>query len=461
MTSSRASPVADGWVARRARPDPLGAVTLPPGPRAPAAWQTWAWVARPTAFLRRAQAVHGEPFTVRTAWADAPLVVCSDPAEIRRAFQAPPDVLRGGASAAFLEPFTGPTSILVIHGEEHLRQRRRMLAPFHGEALRRWQGAIAALARAEVATWAPRRPLRALPRMQALTLDVISRVVLGAGDDPRLREQLQATLDMTRSLPRLTAMALVRRPLGGLSPFAAFLRAVERLDERLDALVRAEVDPESVLAMLRAARHEDGSAPTPRELRDQLVTLLAAGHETTATALAWALERLARHPAALARLRDGDDALLDATVKEVLRVRPVLTVAPRQAVVPYRIGPYELPAGTHVAPSIYLVHRRPELWPQPTRFRPERFLDGAPEPFSWIPFGGGVRRCAGAAFAALEMREVLRAVAERFALEPERAAGERMVRRGVTLSPSRGGRVVPQPLASGRVGCRASAATTA
>jgi cytochrome P450 len=267
---------------------------------------------------------------------------------------------------------------------------------------------------------------------------------------------------MTASLPRLTAMALVQRPLGGLTPFAAFMRAVRRVDERLYALVEGPVDPGSVLAQLRAARHEDGRPPTTRELRDQLVTLLAAGHETTATALAWAMERLARHPNALAALRDAeDDPLLDATVKEVLRTRPVLTIAARQAVAPYRLGAHELPPGTQVAPSIYLVHRRADLWPEPTRFRPERFLDGAPEPFSWIPFGGGVRRCVGAAFAALEMREVLRAVAGHVTLGPDRPAGERMVRRGVTLAPSRGGTVVPHALASRPRACRSSAATTA
>jgi cytochrome P450 len=418
-------------------------------------------VARPTDFLRRAQALHGEPFTIRTAWSGGPLVVFSDPAEIRRAFGVGPDDLRGGASAAFLEPFAGPTSILVTHGDAHLRQRRLMLPPFHGDALRRWRDDIGALARAEIARWEPGRPLRTLPRMQALTLDVIARVVLGAGDDPELRALVRETLDMTGSLPRLTAMALVQRPLGGITPYAAFLRAVERVDERLHALIEGPVDPGSVLAQLRAARHDDGSAPTTGEVRDQLVTLLAAGHETTATALAWAMERLARHPRELAALRDGDDDVLDATAKEVLRTRPVLTIAARQVVAPYRLGGYELPPGTQVAPSIYLVHRRPELWPEPTRFRPARFLDGAPEPFSWIPFGGGVRRCVGAAFAALELREVLRAVGERLALAPDRAAGERMVRRGVVLAPSRGGTVVAQPLASHPAACRSSAATTA
>jgi cytochrome P450 len=266
---------------------------------------------------------------------------------------------------------------------------------------------------------------------------------------------------MTASLPRLTSMALLQRPLRGLSPFGAFLRAVERVDQRLHALIEGPVDPGSVLAMLRAARHEDGSAPSTAEVRDQVVTLLAAGHETTATALAWSFERLARHPEALAVLRGGDDAALDAAAKETLRTRPVLTVAPRQVVAPYAIGGHTLPPGVHLAPCIYLVHRRPELWPDPTAFRPERFLAGAPEPFTWIPFGGGTRRCAGAAFAALEMREVLRAAAARVTLSPDRPAGERMIRRGVTLAPSRGGRVVAAPLRSSAGACPSSAVTTA
>ena len=187
------------------------------------------------------------------------------------------------------------------------------------------------------------------------------------------------------------------------------------------------------------------AADTVRELRDQLVTLLAAGHETTAGSLAWAMERLARHPHVQRRLREDDGAYVDAVVKEVLRVRPVLSATPRQAVVPYTVGGWTLPAGTHVTPCPYLAHRRAEQWPDPTAFKPERFLDGAPEPFSWLPFGGGTRRCAGAAFATMELRAVIGAVTAAVDLRPDRRAGERMRRRGVTLLPSRGGRVVATP----------------
>jgi cytochrome P450 len=433
---------------------------LPPGPREPAALQTVEWVVRPTALLRRAQARHGEPFTIRTAWSDAPMVLVSDPAEIKRVYAAPPDVLQGGESAAFLEQFAGPSSILILHGDEHLRRRRLVLPPFHGDALRRWTHAMAEIAHAELDTWEPGRPLRARERMQRLTLEVIQRVVFGSRDD-ELRDALRAALDMTSSTPRLVAMSL-------RGPSRGFMRAVAHIDELIYARIRearrariagfaarnaccgldSPIAPSgpasgavtrSILDLLVATEATD------RELRDQLVTLLAAGHETTATALAWALERLARHPGALARCRD--DAYLDATVKEVLRVRPVLSITSRRVLQPWQVGGYTLPAGVYVSPCLYLAHRRPELWPDPTSFRPERFLDGAPEPYSWVPFGGGTRRCLGAAFATLELREVLRAVAARFSLRPDRAAGERMRRRSVTLAPARGGVVIPDPLA--------------
>jgi cytochrome P450 len=415
---------------------------LPPGPREPAPIQMSEWIVRPTALLRRCHARYGEPFTLRIGWSDAPMVLVSDPADIKRIFAADPSVLRGGASSSVLEPFAGPRSILLLDGSEHLRQRRLMLPPFHGEALARWRETIAALAHAELDTWESGTPVRAHVRMQTLTLEVILRVVFGTGD-PELRDAIRRTLDMTTSMPRLVAMSLVQRPIG---PWATFMRAVRRLDALLYERIDAHADDGSVLAVLRSARHEDGSPPTREELRDQLVTLLAAGHETTAGALAWALERLARHPDVLARARDED--YLEAVIKEVLRVRPVLSIVGRKTLQPFAVGGWTIPAGIHVVPCIYLTHRRADLWDDPTAFRPERFLDGAPEPYAFIPFGGGRRRCLGAAFATLEMREVLRALAARFALAPERAEGERMRRRSITLTPARGGYVVPEALAS-------------
>jgi cytochrome P450 len=406
---------------------------LPPGPREPAALQTVEWIVRPTALLRRAQARYGEPFTLRTAWSDAPLVLVSDPAEIKRVYAAPPELLRGGESSAFLEPFTGPRSVLILHGDEHLRQRKLLLPPFHGDALKRWTRTIAEITHEELDSWVPGTAIRSLPRMQAVTLEVIQRVIFGSRD-AELRDALRAALDMTGSTTSLIAMSLAQKDLGRYSPYGRFLRAVKRIDELLYRRIDAAGEGDSILDTLAAT-----GAPR-EELRDQLVTLLAAGHETTATALAWALERLARNP----DTDLADDAHIDAAVKEVLRSRPVLSITARRVLEPYQLGEYTLPPGVYVAPCLYLAHRRADTWPDPTRFDPERFLNGgAPEPFSFVPFGGGTRRCLGAAFATLELREVLRAVTERFTLEPDRPQGERMRRRSVTLAPARGGSIIP------------------
>jgi cytochrome P450 family 135 len=408
-----------------------GSMPLPPGPREPSALQTYEWVARPTTLMRRAQARYGEPFTLRLAWSDAPMVFTSDPAEIKRVYTADPAVLHAGASSAFLEPFAGPRSILVLDGAEHMRERKLMLPPFHGEALARWKATMASVAEEEIARWEPGRPLKTLEHMQQVALEVILRVVFGGGD-PALRTAIRRALQVP--MPMLLAMSLWQ---GERGPYAAYLRRVRRLDALLYERIDATDGDGSLLAVLKAAE------PEREQLRDQLATLLAAGHETTAGSLGWALERLARHPEVLARVREGDEAYLDAVVKEVLRVRPVLAITPRKVEQPYELGGWTLPPGVHVTPCIYLAHRRPDVWDRPTEFRPERFLEGSPPPYSYIPFGGGIRRCVGAAFATLEMKEVLRALAARFALRPALAGGERVRRRSITMTPARGGYVVP------------------
>ena len=423
---------------------------LPPGPSTPSAVQTWEWLARPTTLLRRCDARYGEPFTLRTAWTDAPMVVVSDPAAVRAVFTAPVDVATAGASSTFLEPFVGPSSILVLDGPAHLRQRKLMLPPFHGDRMRAHRDLIAGLAAAEVERWPRGEPFATHGRMQALTLDIIMRVVFGA-ELPELRTAIRRTLDMTMSLPRMFFFSLTGNDLG-------FRRALDSVEARLTAAIgerRNGTPGGAILDELIAAGSSDA------ELRDQLVTLLAAGHETTAGSLSWALERLARHPEVLARLRDDEPGYADAVVKEVLRTRPVLTIAARKLVAPFSVAGWELPAGVHVAPCIYLTHRRPELYADPTAFRPERFLgEDAPDSYAWIPFGGGIRRCVGAAFATMEMAEVLRAVAARVTLRPGRPAGERMRRRSVTLTPERRGSVIAAPLLSD-ARCRSSAAITA
>jgi cytochrome P450 family 135 len=291
---------------------------------------------------------------------------------------------------------------------------------------------MASVAESELARWQPGRPLRTLERMQAVALEVILRVVFGGGDPP-LRDAIRRALQVP--MPMLVAMSLWRDQTRG--PYAAYLRRVRRLDALLYERIDRDSGDGSLLAVLK------GTGASREQLRDQLATALAAGHETTAGSLGWALERLARHPEALARVRAGDEDYLDAVVKEVLRIRPVLAITPRRVAEPYELGGWTLPPGVHVTPCIYLAHRRPDVWNDPTAFRPERFLNGAPAPYSYIPFGGGVRRCVGAAFASMEMKEVLRAVARRFDLEPAARDGERMRRRSITMTPSRGGYVVP------------------
>ncbi len=419
---------------------------LPPGPRAPAAWQTVAWTVRPAAFLRRVHGRFGDPVTIRTYWMDEPMVLFSSPEAVRQIFRLDPVVAPAGQSWEFLRPFAGPHSILVLDGEEHLRERRLIQTPFHGERMHALRSTVAELARRELQTWSGR--VTTLERMRQLTLEIILHVVFGARGEREvgaLRQAVHDTLRSVRSTPRMLAMSLIQRDLGPHSPWGRFRLAVERFDALLlDVVARRRAEPggDSMLAGLLDQRDDDGNPPTDRHLRDQLVALLAAGHDTSAAALAWALERLARHPAVHGRLREDDPAYLDALVKEVLRVRPALTIAPRRLREPVRIAGRSLPAGVHVAACLWLALRREDLWPEAAAFRPERWLEGPPpNPMSWIPFGGGVRRCAGAPFAEMEMREVLRAAAD-LKIRPVRPEPEQARRSALVVVPERGGEVL-------------------
>jgi hypothetical protein len=414
---------------------------LPAGPRAPAAWQTVAWMARPGAFLSRAHARFGDPVTIRTYWTDEPMVLFSGPDAVRDVFRLDPEIAPAGQSWEFLRPFAGPHSILLLDGEEHLRQRRLMAAPFHGERMRALAPLIAEVARAELGGWNGR--VVALERMRQLTLEIILRVVFGARDEEaaQLRHAVEDTLESVRSMPQMLAMALVQRDLGPRSPWGRFRIAVERFDSLLFELLarrRAAPADESVLAILLGQRDQDGHPPTDRQLRDQLVALLVGGHDSSAATLAWAFERLARHPAVLDRLREGDPAYLDAVVKEVLRVRPALTIAPRRLLAPAQIGGRTLPAGVQVAACLWLALRRDDLWRDASAFAPERWLQDQPQdPISWIPFGGGVRRCAGAPFAEMQIREILRLAAQ-MKFRPARPDSERARRSMLVVVPDRG-----------------------
>ena len=424
-----------------------GAAALPPGPRSPALWQTFAWMSRPGAFLQGVHRRFGDPATIHTYWTEQPMVLFSGPDAVREVFALPAAIAPAGQSWEFVRPFAGPHSILVIDGDEHLRERRLLQRPFHGEQMRALAPMIGELARAELGTWHGR--VNTLERMRALTLAIMLRVVFGARDDQefaRLHAAVDHALDGVRSLPRVLAMALVMKDLGPRSPWGRFRIAVERFDALLyELLAERRRDPDdgaSVLSLLLAQRDEDGNPPTDQRLRDQLVALLMGGHDSSAASLAWAFERLARTPAVLARLREGDPAYLDAVVKEVLRVHPGLTIAPRLLLKPATIAGRTIPAGVQVAACLWLAMRREDLWSDAGAFRPERWLDGSPtHPMSWIPYGGGVRRCAGAPFAEMEMREVLRVAAE-LDFRPARRRSERARRSMLVVVPERGGEII-------------------
>ena len=420
-------------------------MALPPGPRAPAAWQTVGWMARPAAFLRGVHERFGDPATIRTYWTEEPMVLFSHPDAVREIFRLDPAIAPAGQSWEPLRPFAGADSILLLDGEPHLRERRLLQAPFHGERMRAFAPLIAELARRELSTWRGR--VVTLERSRHLTLEVILRVIFGARDDTevaRLRDAIETTLAGVRSLPRLLAMALVQRDLGPWSPWGRFRVAVERFDGLLFETIahrRAHPAGDAVLDLLLEQRDENGNPPTDRHVRDQLVALLMGGHDTSAATLAWAFERLARHPAVQARLREGDPAYRDAVVKEVMRVRPALTIAPRLLLEPVTIAGWRLPPGVQVAACLYLAMRRDDLWEQAGAFLPERWLDGSRPNPSWIPYGGGVRRCAGAPFAEMELREILGAMGD-LTLRPVRPEPERAKRSLLVVVPEHGGEVL-------------------
>jgi cytochrome P450 len=406
-------------------------------------------------FLERNRARYGKRFTIRLL-GTPPFVMLSDPAEIKELFTAPPDVLHPGEGARILEPVVGSNSVILLDESAHLSQRKLMLPAFHGEKMEKLTGLIAEVAEREVESWPRGTPVTLHPRLQALTLEIILRAVFGLDPGERLeaiRTRLTGILEIG-STPVGMIPQLQKSPVG-IGPYAHF----ERLKAETDALIaelieerRADAeDRDDVLSMLLEARHEDGSPMSGIELRDELMTLLVAGHETTASALAWAFERIARTPHVAARLReeieDGEDAYVTATIQETLRRRPVLpNVAPRLVKKPVTLGGWEYPPGVALVGNAYLVHHDPAIYPSPYEFRPERFLEESPGTYTWIPFGGGRRRCLGASFAQLEMKLVLRAVLGQSAVLPGEERAETSRRRSITVSPRRGATVVLTPV---------------
>ncbi|MEK6228379.1 MAG: cytochrome P450 [Actinomycetota bacterium] len=438
------------------------ATALPPGPRAPRAVQTMAWVTRPGPFMRRCHARYGDVFTVRIAQ-EGNWVFLAHPDLAKQVFTGDPRVMHAGEGNAILGPIVGDQSVLLLDEGPHIRERKLLLPPFHGERMQRYGELMTEIAEAEIERWPRGEPLALWPRMQAVTLEIIMRTVFGIQEGGRLdelRRMLSHLLEQTTSKRSMALMAALGPER--IKRLAVFRSEIDPVDDLLlDEIRLRREDPgvaerEDILSLLVQARHEDGEPMGDRELRDELMTLLVAGHETTATSLAWAFERLVRHPEKLERLReeadapdgDGDGGYLDAVVKETLRLRPVLPIVVRKLTQPMEIGGYRIPAGASLTPCIYLIHRREDVYLDPTAFRPERFLERPAGTYTWIPFGGGVRRCLGASFAQFEMKRVLAAVAGRLDLRPAEAEDERVARRAITLTPSAGARVVATARAS-------------
>jgi len=409
---------------------------------------TWT---RPTATLEGLRR-YGTRCTIRLPF-QPPFVVLSDPAEIKELFTAPADVLHPGEGARVLEPIVGRNSVILLDESDHLEQRRLLLPAFHGERMQRMTDVMVQLTDAELDAWPTGEPVVLHPRLQGLTLEIILRSVFGLGAGPRL-DRLRTLLGEVLSSAEspLSVVPTLQRALRWTPTQRRLQAAHRRVDAELFELIgerRAEADPDAddVLAMLLQARHEDDSPMSDGELRDELVTALVAGHETTASQLAWAFERLAHEPQVTARLvteldEGTGDAYLSATITEILRLRPVLPNAePRLTTRKVTIGGFEYPPGVVLLANAYLVHHDPELYEDPYAMRPERFLDEPPGTYTWIPFGGGRRRCLGASFAIQEMKIVLAAALRRFELAPA-GAPETTRRRSITFSPSRGATVM-------------------
>jgi cytochrome P450 len=439
----------------------IGSSALPPGPRYPALIQGIGTWTRPLAFMERNRARYGRRYTTRFP-AAPPFVIHSEPEHIKEIFTAPPDVLHPGEGARVLEPVVGANSVILLDGDAHMSQRKLMLPAFHGERMERLTGLMEEVAGREVASWPREQPIRLQERFQRLTLEIILRAVFGLDPGRRL-EALRARLsellrfgDRPISLVQIDPEGVAGKLLARMPAFARFLALREEADSLIFELIEerrgAEEERDDVLTMLLAARHEDGTPMSDEELRDELMTLLVAGHETTASSLSWGFERLIRTPRALGRLAEETDAgeeeaYLTATIQEILRRRPVLpTAAPRLVRQPIEVGGWQYEPGVCLVAATYLVHHDPDIYEEPYAFRPERFLDAPPGTYTWIPFGGGRRRCLGASFAMLEMKVVLRSVLGSCEVAAVTEEQEPARRRNITVTPGGGSEV----LVSGR-----------
>jgi len=426
---------------------------LPPGPRWPSLLQSIALVRFRHQFVPAMHRRHGDVFTVRIMPKGSALVLFTRPEQAKEIFAGDPEVFHAGKGNAILGPIMGEHSLLLQDSTEHKRARKLLMPAFNGAALRGYQSVVTKLAKEEVARWQPGRPFRSLDRMNALTLEVILRVVFGVTDESRLAE-LRPLVNKTVDINPAVLLGWGYPFLQRFGPWKATVdnqRALDRVmyaeiaERRAAGDLHERTDVLSQLLTVGA----DGEAPmSDAELRDQLVTLLLAGHETTATALSWALYELGRDRAQLARAQRaadaGDDGYLEAVLKESMRLHPVIPMVVRHLMKPVTIGGVDLPAGTNIGPSILIAHSREDNYPSAEQFRPERFLEGHVAPNTWIPFGGGVRRCIGAGFSLMEGVAVLREVLVRYDVALPAGALDSPKVRNITSVPKRGARIVVQ-----------------
>ncbi|MGH3518797.1 MAG: cytochrome P450 [Haloechinothrix sp.] len=426
----------------------------PPGPRLPMTAQTILFATQRHRLLPALHRHYGPVLALRI-FPERTVVSISDPEHIRAVFSGPVTTYHAGEGNMILKPVMGEHSVLTTDEDEHRRIRKLLMPPFHGAALRGYREMVARLAEEEIARWPTSRPFAVHASMQRLTLEIILRVVFGVSDGPRLEELRQAL----RSVISISPLDIFGWHNPKLQRFGRWRRNVE-YQQRVAALLHAEIadrrdatdltERTDVLSRLLCVS-EDGDALTDAELRDQLITLLLAGHETTATALAWAFHELTRTPLALRKAvraaDDGDDKYLEAVAKEAMRLRPVIYEVARRTTEPVEIGGYRIEAGSTVMPAIGVVHSDPAHHDDPEAFRPERFLDGSGSTSTWLPFGGGVRRCLGAGFSLMETTEVLRAVLGKYHISADRARREPIRTRNITLVPGGGARIVARPRA--------------
>lgn len=436
-------------------------MTLPPGPSTPGALQTLQWMYRPIPFMERCRRKYGPIFSIRLGPAGHVIMV-ADPGAAKQVLTADPELFRAGDTNGIFKDVVGGHSILVLDGPEHTRHRR-ILFPVVGRHAQRYRELIAEIARGRIATWKAGEEVALLQEMEQISFEVMLRIALGSDGTSEREAELRALIPqmMDRCESPFTLIPWFRHQLGGITPYARLMRFIDGINEILyEAIEERRNDPltqvrEDALSLLVQATYEDGSPLEDEVIRDELLTLLMAGYETTTAGLTWSTERLLRAPQKLERLigelEQGDETYLNAVVKETLRRRPVIPIAARKALAPIELLGYQIPAGSVIMVAIYLIHGDPEVHPEPDEFRPERFLNGTnPEQTGgWIPFGGGVRRCLGAALAQYEMAVVLRTVLEEATLRAVDESPEPVARRRFTFSPGREGTVLVEAVSPG------------